>query len=70
MTSQPEKQTIAMHILPNISRSKSNQTMKYGQLMKYNKRNTFIERLYTKYGGETIPRPFAKKSKSGKSLDQ
>ena len=28
MTSQPEKQTIAIHILPNISRSKSNQTTK------------------------------------------
>ena len=44
--------------------------MKYGQLMKYNKRNTFIEKLYAKYRGETIPRPFAKKSKSGRSLDQ
>ena len=28
MTSQPGKQTIAIHILPNISRSKDNQTMK------------------------------------------
>ena len=26
-----------MYILPNISRSKGNQTMKFGQLMEYNK---------------------------------
>ena len=31
MTSQPGKQTIIIHILPNISRSKDNQTMKFGQ---------------------------------------
>ena len=35
MTSEPEKQTIGMHILPNISRNKSNQTMKFGQLIEY-----------------------------------
>ena len=28
MTSQPGKQTIAIHILPNMLRSKDNQTMK------------------------------------------
>ena len=28
-----------MHILPNISQSKDNQTMKLGQLIEYNKRN-------------------------------
>ena len=37
MTSLPGPQTITIHILSNISRSKSNQTMKFGQLMKYNK---------------------------------
>ena len=30
MTSQPGKQTIAIQILPNISRSKGNQTIKFG----------------------------------------
>ena len=30
MTPQPGQQTIAIHILPNISRSKGNQTMKFG----------------------------------------
>ena len=32
MTLQPGKQIIAIHILPNISRSKCNQAMKLGQL--------------------------------------
>ena len=32
MTSQPGKQTIAIHILHNISRIKDNQAMKLGQL--------------------------------------
>ena len=39
MTSQPGLQTIAIHILLNISQSKRNQTMKVGQLIEYNKRN-------------------------------
>ena len=30
-----EKQTIAIHILPNISKSKGNQTIKFGQLIGY-----------------------------------
>ena len=40
--SQPGKQTIAIHILPNISGSKSNQKMKLGQLIEHNKRNIFL----------------------------
>ena len=63
MTSQPGRQVTAIHILPNISRSKGNQTMKFGQLIKYDMRNIFLEKLYTKCGGETIPRPFSKKTK-------
>ena len=38
MTSQPGLQTIAIHILSNISRSKGNQTMKFGQLIEYNEK--------------------------------
>ena len=45
MTSQPGLQTIAMHILPNISQSKGNQTMKFGQFIEYNKRNIFLQKL-------------------------
>ena len=41
MTSQPGLQTIAVHLLPNISQSKSNQKMKLDQSIEYNKRNIF-----------------------------
>ena len=44
--------------------------MKFGQLIKYNLRNIFLEKSYTKYGGETIPRSFFKKLKLSISLDQ
>ena len=60
MTSQPGQQTIEIHILPNISRTKDNQTMKFGQLIEYNMRNIFVEKSYIKWGGETITRPFSK----------
>ena len=43
MTSHPGEKTIAIHILPNISISKGNQTIKVGQLLEYNIRNTFLE---------------------------
>ena len=69
MTSHPGKQTIVIHILPNIWRSKGNQTMKFGQLIEYNMKNIFLEKSYTKCGGETIPRPFSKKPKLSISLD-
>ena len=42
MISQPGLQTITIHILCNISRSKGNQ-MKLGQLIEYNKRNIFLQ---------------------------
>ena len=35
MMSQPGLQTIAIHILPNISQSKGNEKMKFGQLIEY-----------------------------------
>ena len=44
--------------------------MKFGQLVKYDMRNIFLEKSYTKCGRETIPRPFSKKSKLNISLDQ
>ena len=45
MASQPGLQTIAIRILPNISQNKDNKTMKSGQLIEYNKRNTFLQKL-------------------------
>ena len=43
MSSQPGLQITTIHILPNISESKDNQTMKLGQLIEYNKRNNFLK---------------------------
>ena len=63
MTSQTRLYTITIHILPNISRSKGNQTIRYGQLVEYNNKKIFLERPFTKCGGETSPRPFFKKLK-------
>ena len=48
MASQPGLQAIAKRILPNISQSKGNKTMKFGHLMEYNKRNIFLQKLYGK----------------------
>ena len=44
--------------------------MKFGQLVEYNMSNFFLEKSYTKFGGESIPRPFSKKSKLSISLGQ
>ena len=52
---------IAIQIFSCISRSKGNQTIKFGQLTEYNMRNTFVEKSYTKKGWETTPRLFSKK---------
>ena len=45
MTSQPGLQTIPIHILPNVSQSKGNQAMKFGQLIEHNTRNSFLQKL-------------------------
>ena len=37
MTSQPDQLIIAIHILPNISQSKGNHTIKFGHLLEYDK---------------------------------
>ena len=44
MASQPGKQIFAIHILPNISRSKSNQAIKFRQLIDNNVRNIFLQK--------------------------
>ena len=45
ITSQPGLQTITIQILPNISQSKEDQTIKFCQLIKYNNRNIFLQKL-------------------------
>ena len=67
MTSQPGKK-IAINILPNMSRSEENRTVKFDQLMEV--RNTFLEKPYIKCRGDTIPRPFSKRSKLSIFLDE
>ena len=56
MTPQPGQQLTTMHILPNISTSKDNKAMQFGQLIEYNTRNIFLEKSYAKCGGEASSR--------------
>ena len=44
--------------------------MKFGQLIEFNMRTGFLEKWYTKRGGETSPRTFSEKLKLSISLDQ
>ena len=57
MTSLADLHTIAIHILPNMSRSKGNQKMKFGQLIKYNKKKIFLQNVCGKWGREASSRP-------------
>ena len=70
MTCKLGNKIIAIHMLPNISRSKGNQTMKFDHLIEYDMKNIFLENLYWKCGGETSPKPFSKKSKMSISPDR
>ena len=69
MTLQPGRRIIAIHILSNISRSKDNQTMKFGQLIEYNMRNIFRETSY-KIRRRNYSQTLFLKSKLSISLDQ
>ena len=60
MTSQPSYQTIAIHILLNISRSKGNQTLIFGQLIEYNMRNFFLRKHPQNVVEKLAPDPFLK----------
>ena len=64
MTSQTGKQIIRIYILPNISRSKSN------QIIEYKITSLFLGNSYTTCSRETGLRPFLKRSKLSISLDQ
>ena len=43
MRSQPRLLAMPIHILPNISQSKTNHTMKFGQLIAYNKKKKIFK---------------------------
>ena len=70
MTSQPGKEMIVIHILPNILKSKGNKTMKFGHLIEYNMRNNFLKKSCAKFSTKTITRAFHKTSKLSISLNQ
>ena len=57
MTLVTRKQIITIHKLPNISRNKGNQTMKFGQLIEYDKRNIFLQKSYTNVVEKLVPDP-------------
>ena len=63
MARQIGQQITTTLTLSNFSRSKGNQTIRFGQLIEYNMRNNFLEKSYTKYSGEASPRDFYKKIK-------
>ena len=48
MTLQPGLQTISINILPHISQSKGNQTIKFGHLIEHSKINYFLQKLFEK----------------------
>ena len=59
MMSQTGHQINTIHILPNISRSKGNQTTKFGQLIEYNM--IFFLKNHTQNMVEKlVPDPFVK----------
>ena len=60
MTSQPGKQTIAIHTFPNISRSKGSQTIKFGQSIEYNMRNIFLKNYARNMVEKLLQDPFVK----------
>ena len=61
---------LSWHILSNTISAIFQWTMKCDRLIEYNMRNIFLEKSYTKCGGETFSRPFSKNSKLSIPLDQ
>ena len=56
MMSQPGKQTITMHILPNTSRNKEIWTIEFARLVDYHTGNNFLQKSCRKCGRRTISR--------------
>ena len=53
----PGKQTVTLPILLNLSQSKGNQTLKFGQVMEYNKKNIFFLKIMQKMRLRLVPEP-------------
>ena len=54
------KQTITIHLLPNASRSKGRETMKFGQLIEYDMRNIFLKKHTQNVVKKLVPDPYLK----------
>ena len=63
MTSLTGKQAIVIDLLANISRCKSNQTLKFGQFIKYNTRGIFLRKHTGNLVEKLFSDLFSKKSK-------
>ena len=55
MTSQPDSQTITMHISSNISRSKDNQTVKFDQLIEKSRKIHLFKNYAENKAGRLAP---------------
>ena len=55
MVLQPHEQTITIHIVPNISRGKGNQTMAFGRVIEYSERNIFLKNHAENEAGRLAP---------------
>ena len=60
MTSQTGQQISTINILPNTSRSKDNQTIKFGQLIEYNMRNISFKNHPQNMVKKLVQNPFIK----------
>ena len=60
MVPQPGYQISAMHILPNTSRSKCNQTMKFGQLIEFTMKKFLLKNHTQNAVKKLFPDPILK----------
>ena len=67
MPPKPGSQTIAVHVLVNMSRSKCNQTMKFDQLIEYNMKNIEILKLSCRPFAFTSYKTFWKNKKRSRT---
>ena len=60
MASSAGKQITTIYILPNISRSKENQTMKFTQLVEHNREIFFLKNYTPKMEEKLVPHLYLK----------
>ena len=60
MTLQPGQLTMPIHTFTNISRNKSNQAIKFGQLIEYDMRSIFLKNHTQNVAEKLLPGPFLK----------